>query len=52
MSKSEQIFITSRSWTSLCLGTAERRPLAGLPHHECLAPSRTSTQLLGLKWAI
>jgi len=32
--KSRQIFLAKWSDTSLCRGTAERRPIAGLPHHE------------------
>lgn len=39
MPRSRQIFLTSISLISLCLGTADRRPLMELPHQECLAPS-------------
>ncbi len=52
-SRSWQIFRASMSsMMSECLGMAVRRPLAGLPHHECRAPSRTSSHPCDCKWAI
>ena len=41
-SRSRQILRARKSFTSVWRGMEERRFLAGLIHHECLAPSRSS----------
>ena len=48
--KSLQIFLHSTSLISVWRGTADRERVAGLPHQECRAPSRMSSQPLFVRW--
>lgn len=51
MPRSLQILRQRTSLISLWRGTADLAPVAGLPHHECLAPSRISWQPLSRRCA-